>query len=334
MKVSPRSKQDCVDRGTYGASSRRTRPQRQQILAQDLGEVVCFVISFIGNVAIMARVRFLETWFGKKKQNPIEDGNPALVRAMEGVAANDSPENRKKLYDALLNAMLLIPVPAIPAGLSLEPGIQTIEEGVDIRIVGLHDAKGVCITPAFTDVEALRNWDPNTPYIGVRSADLFRFLLDKEAKDVLINPFDPIRKMIRAGGRVTRREIEQLAQGVAPTNTGIQQFHFKEGEKVFIGLPANPPSAAVQELLRSKATEIAEIADVYFFQMVRGSTPSIVVGVGLSQNVSEDRKRQIMQSLGSAIRGQVPRDQFLDFMFLQGGFGDHIRKIGGLIFRR
>jgi len=279
-------------------------------------------------------MKFLKSLFGKKSANVVEDGNQALVSAMEAVAANDNPENRKKLYDALLNAMLLIPVPEIPAGLGRESGIQTIKEGVEIQMVGLHDAKGVRITPAFTDAEALRNWDPNTPYIGVKSVDLFRFLLDKEAEDILINPFDPIRKMIRAGGRVTRREIEQLAQGVAPTNTGVQQFHFKNEERVFVGLPANPPSAAVQELLRNKANEIADVADVYFFQMARGSTPSTVVGVGLSQNVSEDRKRQIMQSLGSAIRGQLPPDQFLDFMFLQDGFGDHIRKIGGLIFRR
>ncbi len=279
-------------------------------------------------------MQFLKSLFGKKSANVVEDGNPALVHAMEAVAANDNPGNRKKLYDALLNAMLLIPVPEIPAGLSLEAGIQTIKEGVEIKMVGLHDVKGVRITPAFTDVEALRNWDPNTPYIGLRSTDLFRLLLDKEAQDILINPFDPIRKMIRAGGRVTRREIELLAQGVAPTNTGNQQLQFKQDEKVLIGLPANPPSAAVQESLRNKASEHAEVADVYFFQMVRGSSPSTVIGVGLGQNVSEDRKQQIMQSLGSAIRGQLPPGQFLDFMFLQGGFGDHIRKIGGLIFRR
>ena len=48
-----------------------------------------------------------------------------LVRAMHDIALNENPENRKKVYEALLGSMLLVPVAEIPADLSgLGPGLQ------------------------------------------------------------------------------------------------------------------------------------------------------------------------------------------------------------------
>jgi len=276
---------------------------------------------------------FLDALLRKKKGPSAQVENLALLQAMTDVAGSDNAETRRKLYAAMLDAVLLVPVPEVPR--ELAPGTHTTSSPVAIQISGIVDAKGVRITPVFTDVEALRNWDPNTPYIGLTSVDLFRVLLQKDAQDVLINPFDPIRKMIRPGGRVTRCEIEQLATGVAPTNTGHQQFTFKKDEKVLIGLPVNPPTAALQETLRDRAQQIPQIAELYFFQMARGQRESTtVIGVYLGQSVGEADRRQIMQELGLVIQGKMQPGQFLDFMFPEGSFGEHIRKVGGTIFRR
>src|SRR5690348_7765866 len=275
----------------------------------------------------------LKDLFGKKNDS-VEIENPSLLQAMDAVAKNDNPESRSRLYQALLNCTLLVPVPEIPDGMS--PGRNNVSTGVRIQLTAIPDSKSVRITPAFTDVDALRNFDPNTPYIGLKSIDLFRILADaNEIQDILINPFDPVRKMLRPGGRVTRREILQLANGAAPTNTGHQQFEFKEQEKVMIGLPANPPSVAAQELLRMKASELSEVAALYFFQMARAQGPSAtVIGIGLGSNASQRRRQEIANTLGSSIQSELKEGQFLDFMFLEGPFGDNIRKIGGLIFRR
>jgi hypothetical protein len=278
-------------------------------------------------------MRLLKDLFGKKN-GPVEIENPSLLQAMDAVAKNDNPESRSRLYQALLDCTLLVPVPEIPDGMS--PGHHNVSAGVRIQLTTIPDSKGVRITPAFTDVAALKNFDSNTPYIGLKSIDLFRILAAvNEIQDILVNPFDPVRKMLRPGGRVTRREILQLANGAAPTNTGHQQFELKEQEKVMIGLPANPPSIAAQELLRSKGSEFSEVAVLYFFQMARAQRPSTtVIGIGLSSDASRRRKQEIANALGSSVQSELKGDQFLDFMFLEGPFGDNIRKIGGLIFRR
>ncbi len=278
-------------------------------------------------------MKFLDSLLGRKKDSPIDEGNPALIKAMHAVATNDNPDNRKTLYEALLVSMLLIPVPEMPQGLGT--GMQTLQSSVQLPLIGIVDANQIKITPAFTDVEALRNWDPNTPYIGLKSVDLFRFLLRTDIQDVLINPFDPIRKMIRPGGRVKRAEMEVLAKGVVPSNMGHQQIQFKAAEKVLIGLPANPPSDTILELLRDKVKEIPAVAELYYFQMARGqSAPEIVIGIGLTQDVSESKKQAISQTLGKAIQPALKPNEFLDFMFLSGAFGQNIQKIGRLIFRR
>lgn len=275
----------------------------------------------------------LDSLFGKKKAASPEEGSPALVQAMHAVAANDNAYARKELYQELLASMLLIPVQELPPGLG--PGKQTLQSGVQLPLFSQIDKDQIRFTVAFTDLEALRNWDPNTPYLGLKAVDFFGFLLKTDIQDIMINPFDPIRKMIRPGGRVKRREIEQLAHGSLPANIGVQHFEIKKKEEVLIGLPANPPSAAVQDLLRNKATDLSEVSEVYFFQMARPQTASTtVIGVWLGQNTSEDRKREIMKALGTEIQREMGPGQFLDFMFLQGAFGESIRKIGGLIFRR
>jgi len=280
-------------------------------------------------------MKFLDSLLGRKKESPIDTGNPALLRAMHEVATNDNADNRKTLYEALLASMLLIPVPELPKGLGSTPGVHTLQVGVQVPLVRIVDANQIKVTPVFTDLEALRNWDPNTPYIGLKAIDLFRFLLETDLQDVLINPFDPIRKMIRPGGRVKRAEMEVLAKGVVPSNMGHQKIQLKAQEKVLIGLPANPPSETILELLRNKAKEIPAVAELYYFLMARGqSAPEIMIGIGLSQNATESEQQAISQALGKAIQPALKPNEFLNFMFLSGPFGQHIQKIGRSIFHR
>jgi hypothetical protein len=277
-------------------------------------------------------MRFLDSWFGKKSVSP-EDGNPALVRAMHEVATSDNAETRKQLYEALLASMLLIPVQELPSGLGA--GMHTLQAGVKLPLFSSLDREQVRFTVAFTDLEALKNWDPNTPYIGLKAQDFFSSVSGTDIQDILLNPFDPIRKMMRPGGRVKRAELEQLARGVVPINAGHQQFRVKANEQVFIGRPANPPSVEVQQALRAKASDIPAVAELYFFQMAtKGGRSSTVVGIGLSEDVAEQQKGPIISALGKAFQAKMKSGEFLDFMFLSGSFGQQVRNVGGLIFRR
>lgn len=68
---------------------------------------------------------FLEKWVRKKGQPSPEEGNHAFVQAMQEVAPRDTPENRKRLYSIMLQTMLIVPIPEVPAG--LKPGFNTTE---------------------------------------------------------------------------------------------------------------------------------------------------------------------------------------------------------------
>jgi hypothetical protein len=269
----------------------------------------------------------------KNAQGPEEIENPELIRAMHAVATNDNAETRKQLYTAMLDAMFFIPVPEVPQGLA--PGTQTLNQGFQLRVPGLLDNDQIPVTVGFTDVAALRNWDPNTPYIGLNAVDVFRFLLGTNIQDLVINPFPPTHRMVRPGGRVKRHEMEQLANGVIPGSDRLRQMQFKAQEQVFIGLPANPPSGEIQNALRNKAAETPTIAALYFFQMARKEGENnTVIGIDLNASAGNGQQPEVAQAMGEAIRGKLKPNERLDFMFLTGSFGEQIRKIGKMIFYR
>jgi SseB protein N-terminal domain/SseB protein C-terminal domain len=281
---------------------------------------------------------FTESGPEKKTDVRIEEGNPVLVRAMHDIALNENPENRKKVYEALLGSMLLVPVPEIPADLSgLGPGLHTATSKTQIQLRRVIDRNQIPITTAFTDLEALKNWDPNTPYLGLNAPDLFRLVMGTDIQEVAINPFDPARKMIRAGGRVTRAELEPLANRVVPGSAESKtvQFRLRANEKVLIGRPASPPSPAVEALLRSTAASFAAIAELYVFQMATQAGPSrTVIGINLGEDVSREKQDEIARSLGASVQAELKGGQSLDFMFLRGAMREQIRKLGAVIFRR
>lgn len=61
---------------------------------------------------------------------------------------------------------------------------------------------------------------------------------------------------------------------------------------------------------------------------------STVIGITLRVDVPENRRQQITEELGTSFRSEMKPGEFLDFLFLSGSFGEQIRNLGGLIFRR
>src|SRR6266849_7113623 len=98
--------------------------------------------------------------------------NPKLIAAIEAVAKNDGTDTRHRLYSALLDATLLVPTPELPDSWRA-PGdhIADGKTGFKIAAIKMHD--GTQITPVFTDEAALRNWDPNTPWVEIKARDYF-----------------------------------------------------------------------------------------------------------------------------------------------------------------
>ncbi len=216
--------------------------------------------------------------------------------------------------------------------------MQTTKAGTEIHLISTLDRNQVRIIAAFTDFKALRNWDPNTPYLGIKAQDLFRLVVGTDIQEIAINPFDPAGKMIRPGGRAKRHEIELLSAGFFPASAGseIAQLQVKAGEKVFIGVPAHPPSSAVEELLKTEAKSLAPVAELCVFQMAttRAGSSHTVIGIVLSEELTKDQKDPVVKRMGTSVRTELKHDESLDFMFLAGPTRDQIRALGTLIFRR
>lgn len=264
-----------------------------------------------------------------------EDGNPSLLSAMHEIALNDTPEKRSRLYNALLTSTLLIPVPRVPPGLSA--GLQTAAEGFPVQLPIMLDRQQRRITVAFTDLEALGEWSPNSPYLGLAARVLFQSVMRTDLQQVVINPFLSNRSPVRPGGQVTRPEMELLALGQIPgkLGPGIMQFELGQNHQVNIGKPAHPPSEKIQALLKKAAAEHADIAAVYLFQMAIASGSShCVAGVVLDGAPPMAKQESIVVSLGSCIRPELSANQSLDFMFLTGALRQQVEKIGILIFRK
>src|SRR6266849_1366314 len=143
--------------------------------------------------------------------------NSALLAAMLAVAHNDTQENRRVLYESMLKTWFLVPTQDTQPPDT--PGFHDIQEDLSRTFSFEHDPSGMVVLPAFTDEEALRNWNKDILWIALQGAAFFRSVVGTEVEDIVINPYeidDPASKMIRPGGRVTRWEFELLAQSRLP----------------------------------------------------------------------------------------------------------------------
>lgn len=261
--------------------------------------------------------------------------NAALLRAIQGVASADNPQNWAKLYRSLLDCVLFIPVREIPAGLGA--GNHVLARPLDIALLQLTDHQQKAVTPAFTDEDALRNWDPNTPFLGIKSRQFFRMVKGTEISAIVINPFDPIRKMLRPGGRLTRFEFEALAEGIVPgrPDAGAVHMTFAEGKPVLIGEPANPPSTEILEALTTSARSTPEIKELYLFQMSAAEGDShTVIGIDCSRRPEEPRVKKILETLAAAVYPLLTGRNYMDFMVLDGSLGDAVRQCGKKLLQR
>jgi hypothetical protein len=283
-------------------------------------------------------MKFLNSLFGKSQRNPIEEGNPLLAVAIHELALNETLLNRERVYKELLRSTLLVPVPEIPPGLG--PGVQSIAADIQIQLSTALDRNQHRVVPAFTDVEALRNWDPNTPYLGVKAPELFRFVIGTNIQQIVINPFDPVRKMIRPGGEITRSEFELLSRGVVPECAARKnaQVKAKPGQQVVIGIPAEDLRDDVKVGLRILAASIPEIEELYLFQMATQNgkewSTHEVIGIQFDGYPTDRRANEIVEQVGNGIQAKLEKSESLDFVALSGDFGAKVRSDTTLIFKR
>jgi len=242
--------------------------------------------------------------------------NPELLNAMETIAKQDSPENRRTLYDAILNSQLLVPV-AKPLGNPNMTGLQQVLGTTDVEFIVVTNKHDQTALLAFTDEHAVKAWkSADNFYIASNAPDLLQMALEMNVAAIVLNVAGPT-----ARGELMRWEIRSLAAGVLPESTahvGTSVITPPPDAQVnFIPL-TNKPSDKFMSGLKDTFASQPEIAAGYLMQaVIDQAAPHLVAGVLFSKEMEEDAIHNVMNELGDKISGWLPQDEFIDFIVLE-----------------
>jgi len=253
--------------------------------------------------------------------------NSPLPAAMLAVAHGDSPETRRVLYESMLKTWFLVPTREAVAD---EPGLHDIQENTTAMFSLEHDPSGLLVAVAFTDEEALRNWNKTIPWVALEGTGFFQAVASTEAEEIVINPYeldDPASKMIRPGGRVTRWEFEELAEGRIPDGESNQQE--VESQSVLVTMPKQMPTSEMFEAMGKAARAFPEIAGMYFGQVIYpDGEPHWTIAVEFAADPPAKLVKHIMASLVQEARRVFPRNNTTDLVPASTALGQSIRTTG------
>jgi hypothetical protein len=273
--------------------------------------------------------------FTTKKTASLPDPQPLLDAMHNAAISHDSPEARERVCQALLKSWLWVCVPELPDG--WKPGMRALQAGMKITIATPTNAKGIKVLPAFTDPEALANYDPNTPQMAFPAVEVFKMALRLGAGEVLVNAFDPIRKPIRPGGNLTRREFEALAQGMVPKRTADgrgQVLTVKKTIQIQIGSCKAPLGVDVKTRLQATAGQFSELSKIFRYRMRYVETGTESEVFGLVFNEQGGRFDQLVETLGSTIQPLLPPNHYVDFTHLRADQLPTIQKHAEVIYEK
>lgn len=256
--------------------------------------------------------------------------NSPLPAAMLAVAHGDSPETRRVLYESMLKTWFLVPTrEAEPDA----PGFHDIQEGTAASFSLEHDSASLLVAVAFTDEEALRNWNKTIPWIALQGTGFFQAVASTQAEEIVINPYelgDPASKMIRPGGRVTRWELEELAQGNLPLiPAGGDAESQTPPQSVLVTMPTNMPAPEVFAALGAAARKHSDVVALYFAQVIYpDGEPHSTVAVEFAPSSSVKRDKATMSALTKEARRVFPRTVMTDLVPASTALGQSITTTG------
>jgi len=218
--------------------------------------------------------------------DPVRGADAALQEreveaAMRRVADQDTPENRRALFELLLDATLTAAAIDNPST-EAERGLAMLE-GQD----GL-------VLPVFTAVDALRAWRRTgyTP-VAVPGRTLFEMAVRYDAARIEVNPASIPR------GWISRTEIAALASGrIPPAPTEARGQPGRQPSQVKVGRPAVRPPDALIEAARRALDSQPNAIEAWLFVMAEGSDPpQLMVGVRLAPGLAQPDAEATMQAI-------------------------------------
>ena len=124
--------------------------------------------------------------------------DPELQTAIDAMNVEDTPSNRKALYEVLSKTTYCLPR-------------SGAADGEAPSVMATVTPEGAIALPAFSDPNALQRWVRKPHSMQVVTADkLFEMAAARGFAEIRINPAGP------AGGTLTRDQYTSLAKGLLP----------------------------------------------------------------------------------------------------------------------
>jgi hypothetical protein len=248
---------------------------------------------------------------------------------MLAVAHGDSPETRHVLYESMLKTWFLVPTrePAPDA-----PGFHDTQENTAAMFSLEHDPAGLLVAVAFTDEEALRNWNETIPWVALQGTGFFQAVASTEAEEIVINPYEldnPASKMIRPGGRIKRWEFEELAQGNLPEIQADDDAETQTAQSVLVTMPTQMPAQEVFDALAATAGKFTDVVAMYFAQVIYpDGEPHWMVAVEFASASSPKHVEHAMAALTKAAQRIFPSTAAADLLLASTALGKSITTTG------
>ena len=250
-----------------------------------------------------------------------------LPAAMLAVAHDDSPQNRQILYQSMLASWFVVPTREETHD---KPGFAAVPANVADSFSLEHNSQGQLVAVAFTDEEALHNWNKDIPWIALQGTAFFQAVASTEAEEIVINPYEPENpesKMIRPGGIVTRWEFETLAERKIPEKSATEKA--AESQSVLVSMPKQMPAPEVFDAMGAAAGKFAEVVAMYFAQVTYpDGEPHWTIAVEFATGTSVKPVKHAMAALVKTGRHVFPKSVTADLVLASATLGQSIKATG------
>jgi hypothetical protein len=227
-----------------------------------------------------------------------------------------------------MDSSLCVPVLNVPELAKSESGGKAF----NLSVIRFKDDQGHAVTPVFSDEEVMRHWRPTLRAVRIPGRDFFRMVRQTDVQGVLLNFHDPQQTPLRPGGRITRFEIEYLAQGVAPQRpdqTGRVDMAINPNAEVRVAASEQPPAAEILDALRAVAAATTEVRELYLVELTfENEQPHNAIGIELFDGASDERWETITRQLAESVNKLLPSGSFLEFVPVEGALGGAIQRQG------
>lgn len=252
--------------------------------------------------------------------------NAQLCTAMHASALKDNAESRLRLYEEFLRSELFLPVIEYP---KLDSPTTNLQMSLPT------DREGKVFCPAFTDVEALKNWDPNTPFVQIKAPALFQVVAGMPVQRIVINPYDPIRKMLRPGGTLFPVEYKVLAQGLipSPSSGGMVRMDPPTGQQTMLLRPTSQVHPEVAGRIRRLVHGKQAVLQVFWLGYRTGnSTPGHTLGFTFARFTNADEAEAILAEIARDLTREPVPNFTLDMIMLNAKLHAQATSVGHLLY--